>query len=79
MVKRKIQDIEEVIPPEPEAIIPIKQLEILRNWRKDKIADVDIFGCDKLAEPTADAKVKEYDSFGFRFNSFLDQKVSYSR
>ncbi len=56
MVKRKIPDIEEVVLPDP--MISMKQYEILRKWRVNKVADVDIYGCDKLAEPKADAKVK---------------------
>ena len=55
--KRKlvVEDIEDTVSPLTKIL---KQLEILRNWRVDKVADVDIYGCDKLAEPFADPKVR---------------------
>lgn len=50
--KRLIPDIEDTL------LLPLRQLEILRKWRVGKVADVDIYGCDKLADQVADAKVK---------------------
>lgn len=47
----KIGDIEDISTP-------LRQFNVIKNWRKGVVADVDIYGCDKLPEPGVDDKVK---------------------
>lgn len=49
-----MEDIEDFIPSE----LALRQFDIIKKWREGRVADVDIYGCDKLAESTAEPKVK---------------------
>ena len=35
------------------------QFEVIKKWRVGRVADVDVFGCYKLAEAGVDERVKE--------------------
>lgn len=49
MRKRPI-DIEDTIPS-------LRQFEVIKEWREGRVADVDVYGCDKLADRSVDEKV----------------------
>lgn len=56
--RRAVHDIEDSIPCDSEDKSEfIRQFEVIKEWKKGRVADVDIFGCYKLAEETTDAKV----------------------
>ena len=55
--KRSVRDIEDAFPCDSMKFI--EQFDVIKRWRKGRVADVDIFGCDKLADESADAKVRE--------------------
>ena len=55
--KRPVQDIEDA-PQEAEMKLFMRQFEVIKKWRNGRIADVDVYGCDKLAEEAVDAKVR---------------------
>lgn len=60
MPKRKIakisSEIEEIIPETSKCL---KQLNFIKKWKIGKVADVDVYGCDTLAEAGATPKVQE--------------------
>lgn len=66
MTKRKFtkinSEIEEIIPEDMTNNCNIsnclKQLNAIKKWKIGKVADVDVYGCDTLAEPGVDPKVK---------------------
>lgn len=73
MTKRKLakisSDIEETIPEDMVVNCNIskylKQLNVIKKWKIGKVADVDVYGCDTLAEPGADPKVKRTVKYNF--------------
>lgn len=62
MKRRVLEDIEDVIISNKKAspLLPLWkiQLEKIKEWRKDKIAPIDVYGCDRLADSTAEPKVQ---------------------
>lgn len=47
----KLTDIEDIC---------VKQFNVIKEWRRGIVADIDIYGCEKIAGPEADAKVLTY-------------------
>ena len=87
MPKRKIAkisssicEIEEIVPEDMKTDFSVskslKQLNLIKKWKIGKVADVDIYGCDTLAEPGAEPKVP-WKNFQNR-NFFVGEKVSSS-
>jgi hypothetical protein len=78
MPKRKIakisSEIEEIIPEDTAAAFNIskslKQLNLIKVWKVGKVADVDVYGCDTLAEPGADPKVRTFKLTGLNCVTF---------
>lgn len=66
MPKRKIakisSEIEEIIPEDMTASKCLKQLNLIKKWKIGKVADVDVYGCDTLAEAGAEPKVQRSTS-----------------
>ena len=83
MTKRKLakisSDIEETIPEDMAVNCNISkclnQLNVIKKWKIGKVADVDIYGCDTLAEPGEDPKVKRTVKLHFQL-VFLGEEVS---
>lgn len=51
MSKRtKLKDIEDISTH-------LRQFSVIKEWRRGVIADVDVYGCEQLAEPGVDDKV----------------------
>lgn len=50
-------DIEDSIPEDGRKLEFIRQFEVIKKWRIGRVADVDVYGCDKLAEESVDPKV----------------------
>lgn len=52
-------DIEDAVVAEDSMKLKfIRQFAVIKKWKNGKFADVDVYGCDKLAEESADPKVK---------------------
>lgn len=57
-MKRVIRDIEEAASANANANRLCRdQLEIIKKWRIGKIAPIDVYGCDRLADCMAEPKV----------------------
>lgn len=56
MRKRPIGDIEDTATA-TETVTNVRQFEVIKEWRKGRVADVDVYGCDKLADCNVDEKV----------------------
>lgn len=60
MTKRKlakISDIEDIVNLSKNALY-MRQLNVIKEWKEGKVADVDVYGCDRLAEGGVEPKVK---------------------
>jgi hypothetical protein len=55
-MKRVIRDIEEAASANANRLC-LDQLEIIKKWRIGKIAPIDVYGCDRLADCMAEPKV----------------------
>lgn len=64
--KRKVakissSDIEDAIPEiiTSDKMKFMRQLNIMKKWKEGKVADVDVYGCDTLAEAGVEPKVND--------------------